>query len=335
MTTVARADLRELIVRALVAANTSEENAGHVADALVAAEADGLKGHGLSRLGAYADQAASGKVDGQVEPAIVQTATAALRVDARCGFAYPAIAAGLERACSLVPDTGIVAVGVANSHHFGAAGYHVERVANRGFVGLGFGNSPAGIAPWGGHIGVFGTNPIAFAAPRGDAPPLVVDLSMSKVARGKVMVAAQQGAAIPDGWALDPEGRPTTDAKAALAGTMLPMGDAKGAALTLAVELLAAGLTASHFGFEASSFFSAEGEPPRVGQFFLVIDPAAFAGDRAAFLARVEALVAAILEQDGTRLPGSRRLKNRAQADADGLDVDAALYADLKARSGE
>ena len=146
----------------------------------------------------------------------------------------------------------------------------MEALARSGLIGLFFSNGPSAIAPWGGSKGVFSTNPIAFAAPRGARDPLVIDMSLSKVARGKINLAAQKGEAIPEGLALDSDGQPTTDAKAALAGTMLPMGDAKGAQLVLMVEILAAALSASHFGYEAGSFFSGEGEqtarrpiPPR------------------------------------------------------------------------
>ncbi|MDE2088706.1 MAG: Ldh family oxidoreductase, partial [Gammaproteobacteria bacterium] len=281
--------LHALALKALAAAGTSADNARLVADALAAADADGLSSHGVSRVPTYADQARAGKVNGHAVPAITQPAAAALRVDARDGFAYPAIAMGLERAAALVRHTGVVALAIANSHHFGAAGYHVEQVAQRGLVALAFGNSPAAIAPWGGSKALFGTNPIACACPRHEKPPLVIDLSLSKVARGKVMIAAQRGETIPEGWALDLEGRPTTDPKAAMAGTMLPMGDAKGAALVLMVEILAAALTGSNFGYQASSFFNAEGPPPRVGQFFLVFDPQALAGDH--FIDRLEQLL--------------------------------------------
>ena len=329
--TVGLAELEALMARALVAAGASPENAAQVAAALAAAEAQGLSGHGAARLPAYADQAASGKVDGRAVPVLRQTAAGALMVDAASGFAYPAIAIGLERACELAPAAGVVGVGIANSHHFGAAGLHVERVARRGFIGLGFGNSPAAIAPWGGRRALYGTNPIAFACPRRAAEPLVIDLSLSKVARGEVMVAAQRGEPIPEGWALDKEGRPTTDAQAALAGAMLPIGDAKGAALVLVVELLAAALTGSQFGYEASSFFAADGSPPHVGQFFLVIDPAAFAG--ADVLARTEALIATIEAQEGARLPGARRLANRATARAEGIALPIHLYDEIKRRA--
>jgi (2R)-3-sulfolactate dehydrogenase (NADP+) len=307
-------------------------NAEAVAKALVAAEADGLASHGLSRLPAYADQVRAGKVDGRAAPRLRKTASAAIMVDACDGFAFPAIAAGLGEAAALVKSSGVVAVGITNSHHSGVAGYHVEALAQRGLVALALSNSPAGIAPWGGSRALFGTNPIAFACPRAEGPPLVIDLSLSKVARGKIMVAAQRGTPIEEGWALDAEGRPTTDAKAALAGTMLPMGDAKGAALVLMVELLAAALTGAQFGYEASSFFDAKGPPPRVGQFFIVIDPGAFAGP--GFVARVEVLAKAILAQNGTRLPGERRFKLRFKARTEGVTIPDELHQDLVKRAG-
>lgn len=325
--TLELADAVSLATTILARHNTSKTNAACVARALVAAEADGQKGHGLSRLPSYAAQAASGKVDGHAFPNLERVAGAALRVDAGNGFAFPALAMAVDQLTSLTTETGIAAAGVYHSHHFGQAGYHVEQLAASGLIGLMFGNSPKAIAPWGGKAGVFGTNPIAFAAPRRSDPPLVIDLSLSKVARGKVMVAAKQGEPIPEGWALDEGGNPTTDAEAAMQGTMLPMGDAKGAALVMMVEILAAALTGAKLGFEASSFFTAEGEPPAVGQFLVAIDPGVFSGD--AFAQRLETLISAILEQQGTRLPGVRRLAQRAASSGDGLVISSALYDEL------
>jgi (2R)-3-sulfolactate dehydrogenase (NADP+) len=322
---------REIARRVLQAAGTSAENAESVARALVAAEADGLVSHGLSRLPAYADQVKAGKVIGTAVAALTETAPGALKVDAKCGFAFPAIAAGLARAAEMARGSGTVAVSVGNSHHFGVAAYHLEPLAEKGLVALAFGNSPSAIAPWGGTKPIFGTNPIAFACPCPGREPLVIDLSLSKVARGKIMVAAQKGEPIPEGWALDSDGRPTTDAKAALGGAMVAMGDAKGTALVLMVELLSAALSASHFGYEASSFFDAKGGPPRVGQFFLVLDPARFAGEM--FASRAGDLVAAILAQPGTRLPGDRRLAARAKAKEQGITISDDLHADLVRRS--
>lgn len=332
MTRYTLAAARDIALRVLGNAGVTAPNAAAVADALVAAEADGLPSHGLSRLPAYADQAKAGKVAGAAVPKLTETAPAALMVDACDGFAFPAIAQGLARARAMAASSGVVGVGITNSHHFGAAGHHVEPLAEAGLVALAFGNSPAAIAPWGGSKPLYGTNPIAFACPRGAGkPPLVVDLSLSKVARGKIMVAAQRSEPIPEGWALDASGKPTTDAKAALAGTMLPLGDAKGAALVLVVELLSAALTGAHFGYEASSFFDAKGPPPRVGQFFLVIDPARFAGP--GFAGRVGVLADAVLGQKGTRLPGDRRLAARARAAKEGIEVPDALAQDIERRA--
>jgi (2R)-3-sulfolactate dehydrogenase (NADP+) len=323
--------LEELAIRALVAGNTSEANASVVAAALVAADADGLTSHGVSRVPFYADQAASKKVDGHATPVLERHAAAAVRVDAADGFAYPAIRLGLDRAVDVADEIGVAAVSIGNSHHCGACGYHLEGVANRELLALGFSNTPAAIAPWGGTRGSFGTNPISFACPRRGHPPIIVDLSLSSVPRGKVMLADKRGEAIPEGWALDAEGRATTDARAAMAGTMLPMGEAKGAALAMMVELLTAALAGANFAYEASSFFTADGPPPRIAQTFMVIDPKAFGGQT--FLDRVEALAAQVLSQPGTRLPGERRHTNRAAARAHGVEIGEDLLAELRRRA--
>ena len=324
--------LRALAERVLVAAGTKPANAAAVAAALIAAELDGIASHGLSRLPFYADQVRSGKVDGAATPQVTRAAPAVIRVDAKNGFAFPAIDAGLAASYPAARESGIAALAIGNSHHCGVLGQAVERSAAEGFFALAFANTPAAIAPWGGARGLFGTNPIAFACPRPQLPPLVIDLSMGFVARGKIMLAARRGEPIPAGWALDAEGHMTTDAKAALAGTLLPIGGAKGAALALLVELMAAALTRSHFGFEASSFFEAEGAPPQVGQLFLLLDPASFGG--AAVLARVEALCAAMLAEEGVRLPGDRRLAARAKHLRDGIALPRALYEELQRRAG-
>lgn len=321
------AEAHNICVEALGAHRISDGNAELVAKALVAAEADGLRGHGLSRLPSYCAQAASGKVDGQARPQLNQVADAAFRIDACNGFAYPALDLAVGTLGNIAPKTGIAVAAVTRSHHCGAAGYHVEALAVKGCIGLLFANTPKAIAPWGGRKAVFGTNPIAFAAPRKDHDPLVIDLSLSKVARGKIMVAEQEGKSIPADWALDAHGNPTTDPKAAMDGTMLPMGDAKGAALVLMVEILSAALTASHFGFEASSFFTADGRPPGVGQLLIAMAPKPLSYE--VFNDRLETLLDAVLEQEHTRLPGDRRLGLRQTARKNGLLITEQLYRQL------
>jgi (2R)-3-sulfolactate dehydrogenase (NADP+) len=325
------AELERLAALALERAGVSAGNAAAVARALVAAEVDGMPSHGLSRLPFYADQARSGKVDGRAEPALT-SAGGTVRVDARCGFAYPAIEAGLQAGGALAGEVGVVAIAIANSHHFGVAGYHVERAAERGLVAIALGNTPAAIAPWGGRTPLFGTNPIAFATPRRQEPPLVIDMSLSVAARGKIMVANKKGEPIPAEWALDAGGKPTTDPAAALNGSMMPLGGAKGSAMALMVEILAAALTGSNYGYEASSFFTAEGPAPRVGQLFLLLNPTFF-GNGGGFLDRVGEMLAQVAAQEGARLPGERRLLARERARQEGIAVAESIYRQLQEKA--
>ncbi len=329
MPVLSLSEAEDLVVRTLTRCRTTEANARSVARALVAAEADGLRGHGLSRVPSYAAQAKVGKVDGFAHPVVSRPKPAVLAVDAAHGFAYPALDAAVNALPEVARAQGIAAAPIRRSHHCGAAGQPVEKLAETGLVAMLFANTPAAIAPWGGSRGVFGTNPIAFACPLPDAPPLVVDLSLSKVARGNILAAKQRGEKIPQGWALDPEGRPTTDPDAALKGTMLPLGDAKGTALALMVELLAAGLTGSAFAAESSSFLDDKGPPPGTGQLLLAFDPASLGGDEA--LARFAALAAAIEAQPGARLPGRRRLDLRRKAQIEGVTVSDALLEEIAA----
>ena len=332
-TTIDAAELEALIAAALVASNTSAANARSVARALAQAEIDGQKGHGLSRVPIYAAQARAGKVDGHATPSVRQTRPGSLMIDVANGFVFPAVDLAVERLPPMAGATGVAAAGFVRSHHFGVVGRHVERLAEVGLLALAFGNTPKAIAPWGGRQPVFGTNPLAFAAPQRSGPPIVVDLALSQVARGKILTAAQKGEPIPAGWAVDEHGNPTTDAKIALKGALQPIGGAKGAALALMVEILAVALTGAAFSSEASSFFDAEGPPPGVGQLLIAIDPDAFAG-RDLFLDRL-AVLARTIEGDGAvRLPGSRRIALRERAERDGVAVDAALLAEVRALAG-
>ncbi len=326
-------ELEVLIAAALVASNTSETNARSVARALTQAEIDGQIGHGLSRVPSYAAQAKSGKVDGRAVPEVRQTRPGSVMIDVKNGFAYAAFDLAIARLPDLAKTSSVAAAGFMRSHHFGVAGRHVERLSEAGMVALAFGNTPKAMAPWGGSRPVFGTNPIAFAAPLQGRPPLVVDLALSQVARGKLLTAAQKGEPIPAGWAVDEHGVPTMDAAAALKGALSPIGGAKGAALALMVEVLAVALTGARFGFEASSFFDAEGAPPGVGQLLIAIDPAGFAGADV-FAERMAALAGMIEGSGGARLPGSRRLALRERAAREGIRVDAKLLAEVRVLAG-
>lgn len=315
---------RAYAARVLERFGTSPANAAITADALVRAEADGLGTHGLTRLPSYGAMAAAGKIDGNAVPKMRRVAPSVLAVDAGNGFAYPALALGLPELAAIARESGIALMAVRRSSHFGVAGQPVEALAREGLVGLAFSNASASIAPWGGKRAVFGTNPIAFATPLKGRAPAVVDLSVARVARGNILAAVQRGEdTIPEGWAFDAQGNPTTDAKAGLAGTMVPMGDAKGTALAFVIEVMAAALTASTFSFDAPSFFDGEGPPAAVGHVIIAIDPGAMAGD--AYLDHLERLARAIESEPGARLPGTRRLVNRARAAQEGVTLSAGV----------
>jgi len=324
---------RTLVSSALEAAGASPLMAASTARALVLAEAQGQGGHGLSRVGQYTTHLRNGRVNGAAAPTVVSRRGSALLVDAQEGLAFPACDLGVAEAIALARTQGVALVGIKNSHHCGVVVDHLRAVASAGMVGMGFSNSPAAMPAAGGRHAIFGTNPIAAVFPRREAAPLLIDLSLSEVARGKVMLAARKEEPIPLGWALDAQGQPTTDAHAALAGSMLPLGAAsspKGAMLALVVELLVTAVIGASFGFEANSFFVDEGNAPHLGQVFLVVDPGALAGQHAYF-DRIEVLLTEMLRDDGVRLPGARRETARRRAESNGLEVADSVVASLKA----
>ncbi|MCC7200266.1 MAG: Ldh family oxidoreductase [Gammaproteobacteria bacterium] len=324
------AEAEDLARAALEASGAVNGAARATARALVAAEADGQAGHGLSRVASYALHARTGKVDGRASPRVARTGLASLRVDACHGFAYPAIDVAFAGLVPLAREAGIAIAVLHRSHHFGQAGAHAERLADHGLIGIVLGNSPKAMAFWGGRKPMLGTNPLAFAAPLpGTQPPLVIDLALSVAARGKIVAAQKAGKSIPANWAVDADGNPTTDPTAALAGTLSPIGGAKGGALALMIEILAAGLSGSSFGWEASSFFDDRGGPPDMGQVFIALEPDKLSGG--AFLPRMQVLLDAIAAEPGVRLPGMRRLAARELAAREGLSVPRALHQEILA----
>ena len=329
MTAVTLQRLETLAQQALANAGASSVMAVATARALVAADAQGLASHGVARVAQYAAHLKKGRANGRASPHSVHETASACLIDAEHGLAFPACARAVNEAIRRASSPGVGLGAVTNSHHFGVAAYHLATVAEHAFVGLAFSNSPAAMPAWGGKRALFGTNPIAAIFPRKSAAPILIDLSLSEVARGKVMIAAQQGQPIPLGWALDRDGRPTADAKAALDGMMLPAGGVKGAMLALMVELLCTALTGANFGYEADSFFVDAGNQPRLGQAFLAIDPAALAGDDV-YYSRIETLIGAMCSDPEVRLPGERRTRLVEQAKRHGVDIPDTVLARLE-----
>ncbi len=309
-----------LVLDALKRNGVEEGNALSVSRALVAAEAAGQSGHGLRRAVAYASQAKSGKVDGVAKPILYQPYPSVIQIDACHGYAYPALDLAVPALTEMARSQGIAMAAIRRSHHAGVLALTVERFAEAGLVAIMVANATAAMAAWGGRKPLFGTNPIAFAAPVTGQDPVVIDLALSRVARGKIMAARQKGVPIPADWAFDRDGQPTTDAVAALDGTMVPSGEAKGAALAMMVEILAAPLTGANFSYESTSLFDDKGAAPGLGQMIIVINPDAGGGAFAA--ARLTELANEISSDPGVRLPGRRGLTARRAAIENGIDVE-------------
>ena len=327
MHTMSLIDVEMLSRRLLAASGASPLQAGATARSIRDAEADGIRTVGLAYLPTYCDHVACGKVVGDAVPIVQSPRAATVVVDARHGFSHPAFEAGQAPLVDAARHCGIAMMSVSHSYSAGVLGWFVERLAVDGLVAIMFANSSSLMAPHGGSRPFFGTNPIAWAAPRASGTPVVADLSSSAVAWVTVNAAAQAGETIPLGWALDADGQPTTDAQAALAGSMVPAAGHKGSALALLVDIMSGGVAGSNFSFEASGFGGNVGGPPNVGQVILAIDPTASMGS--GFVDRIETELSAMTALPGVRLPGDRRLANRARAARHGVEVPDHLMTTL------
>lgn len=332
MPRIKHTDLAELAARALQRAGASPVQAQATARALVAADLDDLATHGVSRVPLYCEHLGNGRARGEAEPVLIREQGGTCLIDVRGGLAYRACEMAVSESISRARTHGISLVALTNSHHYGAAVYHLEPIAAQGMIGLALTNSPAAINAWGGRRPLFGTNPIASAFPRAGKPPLLIDLSLTEVTRGKIMLAAKEGRPIPEGWAVDRDGNPTTDAKAALTGSLFAIGGAKGAMLALMVELLCCGLTGAALAFENDSYFE-PGNAPRIGHTIIAIDPGSTAGSTVYF-ERVETLIGAMLSDPDVRLPGDRRHQARARTMVEGVDIPDPLYRQLQELAG-
>jgi (2R)-3-sulfolactate dehydrogenase (NADP+) len=325
------AELLRLARSALEKAGAHAAMAEAAARHLVCAEEQGLPTHGMSRVPFYCGYLGNGRADGAARPTMIADRAAACLIDNRDGLPYESAAWAIEEVIQRARRNGIAFAGITNSGHVGVLGVHLLPVAAAGMVGVAFTNSPAAIPAWGGRKALFGTDPVAFAFPRKREAPLVVDLALTTVVRGKIMMAMQKGEKIPEGWALDREGKPTTDPKEAIErGSLFPIGGAKGAMLALSFELICAALTGAAIGTEADSFFADQGNKPRIGHAFMAIDPRALAGSEKYF-ERVETVVATMLQDEGVRLPGVRRFAAEQKARAEGIEIPDDLLRKIEA----
>lgn len=327
MTIVSPQDIETTARAALVRQGASDAAAASVARSVRRATEDGIGMVGIGYLPTYLAHLKSGKVDGRASPIVATPRAGVVTVDACSGFAHPAFDAGRPVLCRAAREAGVATLAIRRSYSIGVLGHPVEDIAEQGLVAFAVTNSPPNIAPAGGRLALFGTNPMALAVPRSAAPPLVIDQSTSVVTKVALTTAARRGDAIPAGWAIDAEGRPTTDAAAALKGSMLAYGGTKGANLALLIDILAAALTGANLSKDASPYARIDGPPPGVGQLVVAFDPDAFA---AGFSERIEDLARAMLAQPCVRLPGDRRLEHRRRSAQAGIEIDDALWESIK-----
>jgi (2R)-3-sulfolactate dehydrogenase (NADP+) len=284
----------------------------------------------MSRVPFYCGFLKNARADGAARPSMLSERAGVCLIDNRDGLPYESADWAIREVIERARANGIGFAGITNSAHVGVLGIHLLPVAQQGMVGVAFTNSPAAIPAWGGKKALFGTDPVAFAFPRQGKDPLVIDLALTTVVRGKIMLAMQKGEKIPEGWALDRNGKPTTDPKEAMEhGSLFPIGGAKGAMLALAFELVCTALTGAAIGAEADSFFADKGNKPRIGHAFLAIDPGALAGhDR--YFERVETVITTMLQDEGVRLPGSRRFASEKRLRAEGIEIPSDLLAKIE-----
>ena len=309
-------------------------DAGVVAESLVRAELEGAGSHGLGRLPVYARRIREGRISARPEIR-VERSGAVLRVDGGNGLGQVVCYRALEAAVPVARELGIAGVAVRKSNHFGAAAYYCQIACEREMALIATTNSPPGIAPWGGRSACLGTNPIAFGFPARDRPPLIADLSSSVVARGRIMLAAREGRPIPEGWAIDRSGRPTTDPEEALRGAVLPFGGAKGYALALAVEALAGVLSGASTSPEVGNLYR-DGDPPAdVGHLFILVDIGRWMPLRE-YYSRMERLLGHIKASPKAKgeeeilYPGERRYRTRLRNSREGVWLGNALIGELE-----
>jgi len=326
-------EVRSLTSAALLASGCDWTNADAVANVVTRAERDGCASHGLFRVPGYCSTVKAGASNGHAVPTVERRAPGVVFVDGDKGLAPLSIAVGQPVLAEAAKEQGIAAMAIRNSAHFAALWPDVEPIAEQGLVAMSFVNSRAFVAPAGGTRPIYGTNPMSFACPRGEGrPPMVWDQASSTAARGEIMIAARDGHSVPEGFGLGPDGRPTTDPNQILRGVQLAFGGYKGAAIAMMVEVLAAGLSGGELSYEADEQYTGHGGPTRNGHLVIALNPAAFGATT--FLARIESLFERIVSDGNARLPGDRRLANRARIPMEGAVLPAKLVAEVRAIAG-
>ncbi|MDQ3702051.1 MAG: Ldh family oxidoreductase [Chloroflexota bacterium] len=307
--------LHALVTAAFRRCGVPEAHAEVVATALVEAEARGIESHGVRMLPSYVARLRAGGFNAGATPRLVREGLAVALLDGENGLGPLVATRGMEVAIAKARLAGIGACAALNSNHYGAAAVYALLACRQGLIGIATTNSVAAVAPPGGRAGRVSNTATAYAIPARDEPPLVLDISMSTAARSRFALHAERGLPLPEGWAINAEGQPTTDARAGLGGYLQPLGAPtaghKGFGLALLMDTLAGVLSGAHFGIELQRLANDDPRPYGIGHFLLAIDPAWF-GDAADFRAKIDRMIRdlrATPTQPGTAVvyaPGER-----------------------------
>ncbi|MBP7065006.1 Ldh family oxidoreductase [Ferrovibrio sp.] len=326
------AEVRATALAALAAQGFSPAHAEAIANTVTMAERDECRHHGLFRMAFYVNALRAGQASPDAVPTLSDLAPGVVKVDAHGGFSPLALEVGHQPLAERARSQGIAALAVNNALNVAALWPEVERLAEEGLVAFAYVSAIPYVAPAGGIKPLFGTNPMAFAWPRANHPPLVFDQASSASARGEIQIRLRDGKALPEGWAIGPDGQPTTDPKVALAGAQLPFGGHKGSCIALMVELLAGPLVGDVLSYEAGERDKANTGAPCGGELVIAIDPlrCMAGGNREAQLAHGEKLFERLLEQEGARLPSDRRYEARKRTAVEGVLVPRSLHETLQ-----
>lgn len=321
--TLSPTELTQKVEAIFKAANLSLVQAAAMARTIVAGERDACKSHGIYRIEGCLRTLKQGKVNPAALPELTQDASAIVRVDAKGGFACAAFELGAPALAERAKALGLAALVINDCNHFSALWPEVETLTAKGLAAIAMCPSYATVAPAGGTKALMGTNPLAFGWPRGENAPYVFDFATSVAARGEVELHRIAGKPLPEGWAVDADGRPTTDPTAALEGAMLPFGGHKGSAISMMIELLAGVMIGDMTSPEALAFLGATNIAPRHGELIIAFCPDRFAAQKGGVnAAQAEALFDAVLGQ-GARLPSARRFAARARSEEHGIHLTA------------
>jgi LDH2 family malate/lactate/ureidoglycolate dehydrogenase len=327
--------LRDITAQLAVHSGVSSADAEIFARALVDADVQGTSTHGVSRLNIYLKRIQLGLINPAVELKIDRNHGSVLALDAGNGLGQVQAMKALDLLIPLARQNGLASATIRNSQHFGALSYYCNRAAEQGMILLAMTNCEPAMSPTGGYAPFFGTNPIAASFPTSLGFPVKIDLATSIVARGNIIAASKKKQPIPEGWALDRNGQPTTDAGEALLGTVQTMAGHKGYALALMVEILSGVLSGAAVGSDIGSMYKNLDRKQDVGHFFCLFDISAFT-DPATYFERIDSTVERLKNSarregvDEILIPGERSSRTAARSESEGVSLGEETVAELR-----